>query len=158
MSREKRKRGTLAESISRNLGRELGARTILFHQAVADRLGMTITEHKCLDYVCRGERVTAGELAGITGLTTGAITGMVDRLENAGFVRRARSDEDRRKVFIVPAGEKAFRDFGKIFGPLADDMDRLIDSYSDQQLETIQEFLIGVIEIMKSNTERIRKN
>src|SRR4051812_25029573 len=82
--------------------RQLSAATIMFHQAVADRLGLNVTDHKCVDLLQRNGPLTAGELAQHTGLTTGAITGVIDRLEKAGFVRRAEDANDRRRVIIEP--------------------------------------------------------
>src|SRR5438270_3489198 len=82
--------------------RQLSAATILFHQAIADRLGLNVTDHKCLDILERTGPMTAGEMAQQTGLTTGAITGVIDRLEQAGFVRRAEDPNDRRRVIIEP--------------------------------------------------------
>ncbi len=73
---------------------------ILFHQAIANLAGVSVTDLKCLDYVDRVGDVTAGDLARLTGLTTGAITAAIDRLEKAGLARRERSETDRRKVFI----------------------------------------------------------
>ncbi|MGH2460296.1 MAG: MarR family winged helix-turn-helix transcriptional regulator, partial [Chloroflexota bacterium] len=70
------------------LGRELSTAVVLFHEAIAERLGMSATEWKCLDVLGRAGPITARELAEQTGLTTGAITGLVDRLERAGYVRR----------------------------------------------------------------------
>src|SRR5690349_1487298 len=83
------------------LGRELSARTVLFHDAVASRVGLSATESKCLDIAVRSnEPLTAGKLADATGLTTGAITGVLDRLERAGFIRREKDENDRRQVLI----------------------------------------------------------
>src|SRR3984957_3821634 len=95
-----RKRKELEHAVGFNAGRELGARSILFHQAIATIAGVSVTDLKCLDYVDRMGDVTAGDLARLTGLTTGAITAKVDRLEKAGLARRERSRFDRRKVFI----------------------------------------------------------
>src|SRR5262245_29900394 len=80
--------------------RQLSVATIMFHQAIADRLGMNVTDHKCADLLERNGPMTAGELAEQTGLTTGAITGVIDRLEQAGFVRRAPDPGDRRRVIV----------------------------------------------------------
>src|SRR5215468_4932005 len=82
--------------------REMSAATVMFHQAVADRLGMNITDHKCADILARTGPITAGDLARRTGLTTGAITGVIDRLEREGFVRRVRDPHDRRRVIVEP--------------------------------------------------------
>ena len=72
----------------------------MFSETVAGRLGLSPTDLKCLDMVMLGERVTAGDLARATGLTTGAVTGIIDRLEKAGFARRERDPEDRRRVYV----------------------------------------------------------
>ena len=86
--------------------RHLATATILFHQAIADRLGMHLTDHKCGDILVQTGPITAGELAERTGLTTGAITGVIDRLEKAGFVRRVKDPDDRRRVIIEPLPER----------------------------------------------------
>jgi DNA-binding MarR family transcriptional regulator len=78
--------------------REMSTETIMFHQAVADELGLSITDHKCLDLIHRFGAMPAGRLAELTSLTTGAVTGMIDRLEKAGYVKRANDSKDRRKT------------------------------------------------------------
>src|SRR5262245_4534642 len=82
--------------------------TIMFHQAVADRLGLHPTDHKCADILFLKGPLSAGELAELTGLTTGAITGVIDRLEGAGFVRREDDPRDRRRVIVrvLPASHR----------------------------------------------------
>src|ERR1700761_1536766 len=92
------KRQQLERIVGLEIGRELGARSILFHQAIATVAGVSITDLKCLDYIDRQKEATAGDLARLTGLTTGAITAAIDRLEKAGLARRERSETDRRKV------------------------------------------------------------
>src|SRR5579871_3290956 len=84
------------------LGSELSAAVIAFHEAIAARLGIGATEWKCLAVLGIGhaETATAGQLASATGLTTGAITGIIDRLERLGYVRREPNPEDRRSVII----------------------------------------------------------
>src|SRR5215813_713559 len=83
-------------------GRRLSTATILFHQAVADRLGLNLTDHKCVDLLLLHGPLTAGELASMTALTTGAITAALDRLGRAGFVRREADPGDRRRVVVRP--------------------------------------------------------
>src|SRR6266852_1771624 len=101
MSRHSPRRAVLLAALFREF-REMSAATIMFHQAIADRLGMNITDHKCADILSRTGPITAGELAQRTGLTTGAITGVIDRLEKAGFVCRAKDPSDRRRVILSP--------------------------------------------------------
>lgn len=97
------------------LGRELSARTLMFHAAIAERVGLSATEHKALDLLSRSGSLTAGQLAEVTGLTTGAITGLIDRLEKVGFVRRERDSSDRRKVVIHPVIEKIEQEIVPLF-------------------------------------------
>src|SRR5918997_6772224 len=80
------------------IGSRLSTTTVLFHSAVADRLGVSATDVKCYTILRQTGPLTAGELAERVSLTTGAITGVIDRLERAGLVRRAADPHDRRRV------------------------------------------------------------
>lgn len=79
-----------------------GTLTVLHTNAVAHRIGLSATEFEAMDIISRYQPITAGKLSEYCGLTTGAITGIVDRLERGGFVRRERDPADRRRVFIRP--------------------------------------------------------
>ena len=128
------KRGEVIEAINEKL-REMSTETILFHQAVADFLGLHITDHKCLDYLFRFGAMPAGRLAELTGLTTGAVTGVIDRLEHAGYVRRTNDPKDRRKTIVEPTRNKKLESkLEKIFFPLRDRMNTLLSGYSDREL------------------------
>jgi len=83
-----------------NLGRELATAVILFHETLARRAGPSAAESRCLGVLGQLGLATAGQLATATGLTTGAITGIVDRLEKAGYARREPNPKDRRSVLI----------------------------------------------------------
>src|ERR1700727_2745754 len=134
---ESRKRKELERQIGMELSREIGARTILFHQAVANIVGVWVRDMKCMDYVAGGGDVTAGDLARMTGLTTGAITAAIDRLEKAGLARRERSETDRRKVFIRLSQSSATKRIAPIFGALGKGAALLATRYSTRELETI---------------------
>jgi DNA-binding MarR family transcriptional regulator len=122
--------------------REMSTETIMFYQAVADALGLHITDHKCLDFIYRYGAMPAGRLAELTGLTTGAVTGVIDRLEGAGYVRRANDPKDRRRTIVEPTRNKKLeRKLEGIFAPLGDRMNRLMSSYSDNELA----FLLDVL-------------
>jgi DNA-binding MarR family transcriptional regulator len=83
------------------LGRELSTVTVLFHSRIAEQMGLSGTDHKCLELVLGAkESLTAGQIAQLSGLSTGAVTGVIDRLERRGFVRRVRDPHDRRKVLV----------------------------------------------------------
>jgi len=124
------------------LTRDLSTETILLHQTIADRLGLNPTDHKCLGFLLdAGGPITAGELAVRTGLTTGAITGIVDRLEQADFVRRARDPNDRRRVVLEVVMERVQREVFPLFEPLGKRMGALAASYSQRDLATIIDFM-----------------
>src|SRR6266496_5266946 len=82
--------------------RYVSANSVMFSQAVADKVGLHSTDQECLDFLLLNGPSTAGQLSKYTGLTSGAVTAMVDRLIKAGYVRREHSEEDRRKVVITP--------------------------------------------------------
>jgi DNA-binding MarR family transcriptional regulator len=139
------------------LGRELSARTVMFHEAIAQSIGLSASEHKCLDILSRaGGPVTAGQLAELTGLTTGAITGIVDRLEVAGYVRRERLQSDRRKVLIHPQPILQ-EEFLSAFYELGQAVQDAVAHYDRQQLDVIRDFLLRMIQVMTEQTTRLQK-
>jgi len=106
----------------------------LFHQAVADRLGLHVTDLRCLNILTEAGPITAGELGEQTGLgTTGAVTRMVDRLERAGYVRRELDRRDRRRVIIQPVIER-LATIGQHYQGMAAAWTDLLAAYSDEQL------------------------
>ena len=151
-----RKRKELEHVVGSQLGRELGARGILFHQAVASLVGVSATDLKCLDYVDRVGDVTAGDLARLTGLTTGAITAAIDRLEKVGLARRERSEVDRRKVFIRLCQSPAMTRIAPFYEALGRESAQMITRYSMRELETIKDFCERCIEIMRRQTEAVQ--
>lgn len=122
-------------------GRRLGTASVIFHQAVAERVGLSGADHKYLDLLVQNGAMTAGHLAELTGLTTGAITGVIDRLERSGLVRREKDPADRRKVIVVPNEDEAYRLIGPVFLAMQDDFERLYEGYSDQQMAVILDYL-----------------
>jgi DNA-binding MarR family transcriptional regulator len=137
------------------LGRQLSAATIMFHQAVADRFGLNPTDHKCMDLLFTKGPMTAGELAEVTGLTTGAITGVIDRLEGVGFVRREDDPSDRRRV-IVRVVPKRHLQVGRLFKHLGAATAELSTRYSDAELVTILDFMTRSQESLHEATLKLR--
>jgi len=119
--------------------RRSSAQGVLFGQTVANVAGISGSDLECLDFLNLEGRVTAGRLAEVTGLTTGAITGVVDRLEKAGFVRRERDETDRRKVFIVTVPENVAK-IGRFYVPMQAAMHKVWNSYSDAELQLLLRF------------------
>jgi DNA-binding MarR family transcriptional regulator len=107
---------------------------ILFHQAVADRVGLHVTDLRCLNVLAQAGPLTAGELGQQLGLgTTGAVTRMVDRLERAGYVRREVDPRDRRRVIIQPLPEPLAA-IAPHYQGLATAWTDLLAAYSEAQL------------------------
>jgi len=120
--------------------RKASAQGVLYSQAVAERLGINSTDLECLDFVIMGGPLTAGELAAATSLTTGAITGVIDRLERAGFARREPDPHDRRKVRVraLPAVE---RRAAPLYRPMERAGMAALSHYDDAQLALVLDFI-----------------
>ncbi|TPQ26141.1 transcriptional regulator [Bradyrhizobium guangdongense] len=129
--------------------RRSSAQGVLYGQAVADIAGISGSDLECLDFLNLEGRVTAGRLAEVTGLTTGAITGVVDRLEKAGYVRRERDESDRRKVFITVVPEATAK-IGQFYVPMQQAMQKVWSGYSEEELRLLLRFALdgykGVLE------------
>lgn len=129
-----------------------------FDALAAERLGVSPTDLRCLDIVQGRAGLTAGELASASGLTTGAVTGVIDRLERAGFVRRVPDDSDRRKV-IVEVTDRHYQEADRIWGPVMAEWQRLMTSrFTAAELATVTEFLNASTEIAARHAERIRRS
>ena len=126
--------------------RQMSTETIMFHQAVADMLGLHITDHKCLDLIRYYGAMPAGRLGGLTGLTTGAVTGVIDRLEQAGYVRRANDPKDRRRTIVEPT----------IFSPLHERIRNLLSSYSDSELSFLLDVLTKTLDQTHQELMKLR--
>jgi len=112
----------------------------LFSQAVAERVGMHQTDIETMDLLNTIGPMTAGELSQRTGLTSGATTRLIDRLERVGYVRRRTDVADRRCVIIEPVPEN-LENLGALFQPMADGMAELWSKLDDHELDLIIEFV-----------------
>ena len=140
------------------LGRELSEAVILFHEAIAHRIGMSVTEWKCLELLSRTGPITAKHLAELSGLTTGAITGIVDRLEKTGYVRRAENPEDRRSIIIQPLKRPdLLAVITPIFSSLGQAMGMLAQGYTEKELQLIQGFFRATVTILHEQTFKIKE-
>src|SRR5215469_13880218 len=120
--------------------RRAGSLMQLMGQAAADRIGINATDLNCLNLLSFSGQMTAGQLARATGLTTASITGVIDRLEEAGFVRRERDAADRRRVVVRLVTERAVRDVASVFLPMLRTWLRLAERYTDDELRLIVDF------------------
>lgn len=111
----------------------------LFSHAVAERVGMHNTDIETLDLLNVLGPMTAGQLSASTGLSSGATTRLIDRLERAGFVRRVPDEADRRRVFIQPIYERMASVAG-LYRPMADRLAKVWSEFSDDELEVVLRF------------------
>jgi DNA-binding MarR family transcriptional regulator len=125
-------------------------------QAASELLGINRTDARCIDIVLQQRRITAGELARAAGLSPGAVTTALDRLERAGYARRVRDPEDRRRVLVEPTEEIA--ELAKIvYGPLRRSGSVLMQRFSDRELKAITEFFEGAAEIQLERALEVRE-
>jgi len=138
------------------VGREISAKVVFFHELVAQKLGLNATDTRCLDLISRAgiSEVTAGDLGRATGLTTGAVTGILDRLEAAGLVERVRDAGDRRRVFVRPRPEAAVR-LGKLYQGLGEAMMKLVLGYKTSELVLISDFLERNLAILQEQIDKL---
>src|SRR5262249_10199284 len=127
-------------ALDRELG-TIGTQAVLLSQAVADRLGLYATDVEVLDLLGRAGPLAAGQLAEVTGLTSGAVTRLIDRLERAGYVRRAPNPPDRRSVLIVPVAERLAHDITPLYAALEQALSGVYASYTEDQLVLVQDFI-----------------
>src|ERR1700689_5342042 len=129
----------------------------LLGQAAADRIGLNATDLNCLNILSFSGQMTAGELARATGLTTASITGVIDRLEQSGFVRRKRDATDRRRVLVRLETAKAVGTIAPVFGPMMGAWQRLADHYSDDELQLIVGFYDQMQVVLRDHLGRLRE-
>jgi DNA-binding MarR family transcriptional regulator len=136
--------------------RKLSAQAVLFTQAVAERLGLAPTDVGCAEILAGAGRMSAGELAAAIGLTSGATTRMLDRLEQAGFIRRVPDPADRRRVLVepVPARVAAVTDH---FDALTRANEQAIAGDDEGRLDAIRAYLETSLVVARAETARIRE-
>jgi DNA-binding MarR family transcriptional regulator len=151
-----KKHSELLDSLEEQ-SRELSTRTVIFHHLIGERLGLNPTDHKCLDVIIRSRTpMTSSQLAEETGLSTSAITGVVDRLEKGGYVRRKRDKDDRRLVFINALLDKALAKLSPIFDPIKQASRHLYSKYSDEELAIILDFIINCNKMTQEITTNMK--
>jgi len=128
----------------------------LLGAASAERIGINVTDLNCLNVVALGGRMTAGDLARRTGLTTASITGVLDRLEEAGFVRRERDPGDRRRVLVRLDAARGMRDVAPVFAPVVAAWRAVAAQYTDDELRLLLAFQNQLEQIMRDRLIELR--
>jgi len=125
------------------------------HEAIAGMAGLSGTDHKYLGFLIERGQMTAGELSNLTGLTTGAVTGLIDRLEKKNLVKRQVAAGDRRKVIIEPNTENIMALFVPLYKEFRDKTEELIASFSNEEIKIVETYLLKAIEIMNETTNKL---
>ncbi|AYB34701.1 MarR family winged helix-turn-helix transcriptional regulator [Chryseolinea soli] len=139
----------------RKLNQQHAYTSIQMHEAVARKAGLSGTDHKYLGFLMEKGQMTAGELSSLTGLTTGAVTGLIDRFEKKKLVKRRFAEDDRRKVIIEPNTEKIMTLFVPLYKEYRSKSEKLLASFSDKEIKVIETYFLKAIEIMNETTDRL---
>ncbi|WP_219416204.1 MarR family winged helix-turn-helix transcriptional regulator [Pseudonocardia nigra] len=134
-------------------GRLLNLATTSLSHAAAARLGLQAVDQQCIGLLHRTGPASVGELAQLAGLTASSITGVVDRLERAGHVRREPDPRDRRKVIVVPLPSPTAEE---MFAPLQRRIAELNDRHSDAELTLVADYLEQVTALMQEHAAALR--
>lgn len=136
----------------------MSAQGVLLSSAVAERVGLSSSDLECLDFIVMAgvDALTPSQLVAATGLTSGAITGLVDRLEKAGYVRREADSSDRRKVRILPCVERVSQ-LAVYYERLAQRTEAVWAQFSEEQLRTVLDFARQSTRVSAEEVANIRK-
>ena len=139
----------------RKLSQHYAFTSIQMHEAIGRKAGLTGTDHKYLGFLIEKGQMTAGELSSLTGLTTGAVTGLIDRFEKKKLVKRQFAEDDRRKVIIVPNTQKIMALFVPLYKEFRSKSEKLLASFSDKEIKIIETYFVKAIEIMDETTNKL---
>ena len=142
----------------RRLSQQYAYTSIQMHEMIARKAGFAGTDHKYLGFFLQKGRMTAGELSVLTGLTTGAVTGLIDRFEKKKLVKRQFAEGDRRKVFIEPNTKNIMALLAPLYKDFRSKSEKLTASFSETEINIVESYLLKAIEIMNETTSKISKN
>lgn len=140
---------------TRKLSQLYAYTSIQMHEAVARRAGLSGTDHKYLGFLIEKGQMTAGELSTLTGLTTGAVTGLIDRFEKKNLVKRRFAQDDRRKVIIEPNTEIILSLLVPLYEEFRSKSEELMASFSNEEIKVIETYFSKAIDIMTETTHKL---
>jgi DNA-binding MarR family transcriptional regulator len=126
-----------------------------FEDAAAAYFGVNRTAMRCMEVLERKGQLTAGEIATQTGLSSGAVTAMLDRLTRDGLVQRLPDPTDRRRV-LVQLTDKARQIAADVYGPLAEEVSAF-ERYTDDELRFIERFMRLASEALDRHADRVER-
>ncbi len=153
MSSDNRVNSALLESLTHRLQR-YGMRSVLFQQNMAHKIGVSHTDLKSAEILNETGPISAGELSKITGLSTGSVTALINRLEKSGYVKRERDQLDGRKVMIIPIPERQ-EQIKSHYQSLSMATKDLCSAYNEQELILINQFVEEITKIMDKENDKL---
>jgi DNA-binding MarR family transcriptional regulator len=141
----------------KRLSQQFAYTSLQMHESIARKAGFSGTDHKYLGFLLQKEQMTAGELAKLSGLTTGAITGLIDRFEKKKLVKRKFAEDDRRKVFIEPITKNIMSLMQPLYKEFRSESERLLASFSDKELKVLEKYFSRATEIMSETTNQLNR-
>lgn len=148
-------RARLVARITETLART-GELAGAMNHAAAARIGINATDLRCVHLLGQHGRLSAGELARLTGLTTASITGIVDRLERAGFVRREPDPADRRRVVVQLERDRVLAEVAPVFNPVTRRWRKALNRYDEPTLLAIADFLTRAADVLDAEIDQLR--
>jgi DNA-binding MarR family transcriptional regulator len=136
----------------RRLSQHYTYSSLQMHETVGRRAGLSGTDHKYLGFLLQKGQMTAGELSNLTGLTTGAVTGLIDRFEEKNLVKRRFAENDRRKVLVEPITENIMALLEPLYRDFRSKSEALIASFSHEEMKVIETYFLKAIELMNETT------
>ena len=137
--------------------RDYNFSNVLLRNTIVEKLGVNITDWECLGLLLQKGVATPTELSEHTGLTSGATTAMLDRLERSGIIERRRNPEDRRGTLIVVVKEKA-AEIATILASAIRAQDHLFSSYTEKELEFLSDFLNKLARVLDQERREMQNN
>ncbi|MGS2741861.1 MarR family winged helix-turn-helix transcriptional regulator [Sinomicrobium sp. M5D2P17] len=141
----------------RKLSQQYAYVSIQMHETIARKAGFSGTDHKYLGFFLQKGKLTAGELADLTGLTTGAVTGLIDRFEKKNLVKRQLDKSDKRKVIIVPDSKKIMALLEPFYKEFQMETEKLIASFSGEDLNTMETYFQKAITLMNETKHKFHQ-
>lgn len=138
-------------------GREESRLSVLFRDVIAERLGISVTDGECMDFLMDRGSATAGDLAKITGLTTGAITGVIRRLKQSGLITVHVGPDDKRKVIIRPVMEKV-KEGIKLYESFNIALNKLYATSSIDELKLIAEYHRKMSDLLADEIKKLNED
>jgi DNA-binding MarR family transcriptional regulator len=138
-----------------SLAQTVSTETALFHQSAAAKLGLGITELKTVSTLLQEGPMTAGQIAERLNLTTGAVSNVIDRLEQGKFAYRTPDTKDRRKV-IVSVNQEKLSFTNNVYRSMGEGFEKMLESYAIEELELLVRFYNSIIELTKLEIAKLK--